>query len=61
MLVVAGEANTPVTDPQAELARRNTNEAYHIPIPVPRKSHHRVDHAALHGRVEPLQVSSCAR
>ena len=60
-LVVADEANAPVTDPQAVFGGHDSDETHHISVGSPRESLDRVNDAASHGRIESLQVSSCMR
>jgi hypothetical protein len=61
VLLVANEANPPVSHPESILGGCGVSKEHHIALPGPRKQLHRVDDSALGGRVEPLQVSSSAR
>lgn len=54
LLIVASEANTPTANPQPVLGRSDINYAHHVTVPGPGEVLHRIDHAALHWRVEPL-------
>jgi hypothetical protein len=55
VLVVASEANAPVPHSDPVLGRLDVNQAHYVVLPGLRKVFYRVDHAAPHGRIEPLQ------
>lgn len=61
MLVVASEANAPVSHPEPVLGRLDINQAQHVALPGLREMLNRVNHAAPHGWVELFQVSLSMR
>jgi len=56
MLVVESEANAPVAHSQSIFGRYDMDQPHHVTFPGLREVLYRVDHAALHRPVEPLQV-----
>jgi hypothetical protein len=61
VLVVASKANAPASHSEPVLGRRDVDQEHHVTLPGPREVLYRVNHAALHGPVEPLQVSAGGR
>jgi hypothetical protein len=58
---VASEAYAPVSHPEPVLGRHDIDQAHHVTLTGLREVLDCVQHAALHGPVEPLQVSLSMR
>jgi hypothetical protein len=57
VLVIASEANAPVSHPETVLGRLDIDQALYVALSGLCKVSYRVDHTALYGPIKLLQVS----